>query len=113
MEGVKERIKEFSTKSGISLNALGRMMGLSESALHKESKVNVNAVARLLEQIDNLSAEWLMRGKGEMYLGNTTTGIVPEDNSAYYEYLIRGKNNRIEELEREIARLKSGSTQIA
>lgn len=84
------------------------------------TQLNMLFIKSILERWPNLSAEWLLRGEGEMFkskgvIEKTLTTInkfIPScgaDN--YYESLLDMRDKRIRELEREVAMLRSGQTE--
>lgn len=69
-----ERIKEIISYSGLSDRAFAIKCGLAQNTLNRQlngvrelSLVTVNAI---LTAFDNISSEWLLRGKGTMLLSN-------------------------------------------
>lgn len=105
---VKERILEFAKACHHNKTTIAASMGVNESTLRKAKSTSVDNVAMLLDAFPELSADWLLRGKGSMFADkdSKSSTIIGED-AAVYEHLIAGKNKRIEELERELARLKA------
>lgn len=64
------RIKQFADSQGISNRALERTMGVSEGtmskAFRKNTEIRTDNIESIVESYPQLSAEWLLRGEGEM-----------------------------------------------
>lgn len=71
MDLITQRISEFQNKMRISDNKLSQSIGISQSTLSTQFKstrgVSVDTVYRILEKFPELSAEWLLRGEGDMF----------------------------------------------
>lgn len=99
---VKDRIRAFCKANDLTISGFEAIIGVSNGYVNAISKsIGVDKIEIILEKFPNLNIEWLLAGKGEMI--KTT----PADDTAYYEYLIKVKDERIDELERELARLRT------
>lgn len=67
---VKERINQFIDYKGIRINAFELSIGVSKSYWSNTQKISAEVVAEILRVYSELSAEWLMRGEGEMLRSN-------------------------------------------
>lgn len=71
---VLERIKEYLDYKGISVSAFERSVGMSNSSFSKSLKsggaIGTDKLENILTKYSDLSAEWLLRGKGEMLVSN-------------------------------------------
>lgn len=72
MEGtVFQRIKEFLEVNQISLNSLAKTLNMNQSTVLRQVKgeqtLSSTLVENFLEAFPDVSAEWIMRGKGSMY----------------------------------------------
>lgn len=69
---VLQRIKEFIDYKGISIAAFEKSIGMSNASFGKSLKVGGTIGADKIENIlsiyPELSAEWLLRGQGDMLL---------------------------------------------
>lgn len=79
MESIKERILYYLDSKGISMNKAALECGLSASYFRNTNSYSAEAVAKLMEKYSDLSAEWVMRGKGDMLdlkiqIGQTSVG---------------------------------------
>ena len=124
---VKERVKELLISQSISVRKLSEQLGMSQVTLNSQLNSNNPAALKLetflliLERFPNVSAEWLLRGSGNMFLsdkqGESDSGNVIEQekrtsdfkiniteqeefqsNDKYLNALIEEKNKRIADL---------------
>lgn len=69
---VNQRLMEFLKVKQISVNAISKEISVAQSTLNTQLKgqatLSTRIVGKILEAHPDLSAEWLMRGKGEMLL---------------------------------------------
>lgn len=86
---VKEKIQEYLEYKGISPTAAERELGWGVGAFTKAKSITVDRAKEFLLLYNDLSAEWLLRGKGVML--NSSSSV---DSSI------------IEELKAEINQLK-------
>lgn len=63
---IKERLQSFIRAKGISPSAAGLMAGRSKDYFGRVDNFGSDFVADLLHHFPDLSAEWVMRGEGEM-----------------------------------------------
>ena len=68
---VLQRIRQFMKKENISIRELSKRFDMSESTLggklNGSNKVDLKVVSLILGDFPDLSAEWLLRGEGDMY----------------------------------------------
>lgn len=78
---VYERIQTLLRKKRISANELAKTIGISSTNvygyLNGSSKAPMSFVVSVLESFPDVSAEWLLRGEGEM--------LLPQKKSTYLE----------------------------
>lgn len=71
-----ERVQLALRSLNISVNALAKSSGISQTTLNQQIngtvKMGMAVITSLLDYSTNLSAEWLLRGKGEMLKADTT-----------------------------------------
>ena len=71
---ITNRIKELMNALGMSVNSLSKKIGLPQTTLDNQlrgvRKMSLATVEAILAAFDTLSAEWLLRGKGEMFVNN-------------------------------------------
>ena len=73
---LKQRIIDLLLSQNVSVNLFAKSSGLKQTTLsdqiNGESKISAITLTALLEYFPNLSAEWLLRGEGEMLKAETT-----------------------------------------
>lgn len=105
---VKERIDTYLKEHGISGCAFEKSIGKSRGWWSSCRNPTAGNVEKILEMYPDLSSDWVMRGRGEML---EELNILQESYDAglerYYKALIDMKNERIAQLEEQIALLKA------
>ena len=81
---VYQRIREFIEDNKISVSKLSGMIGVPQTTLNRQlsgvGEIPYYTIEQLIAMFPNLSAEWLLRGKGEMYLQTPDSKVdVPAD----------------------------------
>ncbi len=83
---ILQRLKDVLKYSGQSVRAFSIKCGVSQPTLDKQIKglrsVSIETIMSVLYAFPEISAEWLMRGNGQML-------ILQEDNSAENERMNR------------------------
>lgn len=82
-KSLKQRIISFLQAQNVSVNMFAKSSGLKQTTLsdqiNGESKVSAITLTALLDYFPTLSAEWLLRGEGEMLKVDTTPLLQEED----------------------------------
>ena len=114
------RITKFIESTGLSEQKFAEYMGIKQQTLNNYTrginKFPLSFIERIVETYPDLSAEWLLRGEGDMY---RTSNMDYEKSESYNEELLKNfvdqtstllsnRDERIRELEIENAALKSG-----
>lgn len=86
---VKERIQQYLDYKKIKVTQFEVSIGASSGYWRKTKSVSANIVSQIAGVYSDISAEWLLRGKGEMIIST-----------------ISGNPSLIEELKAEINQLK-------
>lgn len=115
---VKERVQAYLDKNNIKTSAFEREVGLSNGYWRKTKSISANCVAMILGKYPELSAEWLLRGEGEMEKVYTH---VDEGAEAIYGGSVRNTSGvspnefeqGLEELRRRVADLERQNTSTA
>lgn len=76
---IKERLLVLAESKKLSVAEIERLCGLSRGSFKNSKSMNSEAVAQLLAVCPDLSAEWLMRGEGDM-LKTSSSNIVNTSN---------------------------------
>ena len=72
---IRERISQFQENQGISNYALEKNLGVSNGYMHKCKNPSADFINLLLRKYPKLSAEWLLRGIGQMFCPTETKDI--------------------------------------
>ena len=98
-----DRLEFFMKTEGLNSNSLTVAAGLSNGligkALKNRSSMNSDSIERILCAYTTLSAEWLMTGKGTMYVNDqpAKASDIPNNlNSDSLVFFLRDKNKELE-----------------
>ena len=69
-DAVKKRLKTYLTERRLKISTLEKKAGISLGSLRQSNKPSAEFIRLVLEACPDLSAEWLMRGQGNMLLDN-------------------------------------------
>ena len=104
-----DRLEAFMKAEGLNANkvtvAAELSNGLLGNALKTRGSMNSDSVERILCAYTNLSAEWLMTGKGTMYVNDLPGDTFNISNSLNNDSLVFFLRDRNKELECENRRL--------
>ena len=104
-----DRLEAFMKAEGLNANkvtvAAELSNGLLGKALKTRGSMNSDSVERILCAYTNLSAEWLMTGKGTMYVNDLPGDTFNISNSLNHDSLVFFLRDRNKELECENRRL--------
>ena len=108
-EAFIDRLEAFMKMEKLNANSLTVSAklsnGLVNKALKNRSSMNSDSVERILCAYTNLSAEWLMTGKGTMYVNDLPGDTFNISNSLNNDSLVFFLRDRNKELECENRRL--------
>ena len=107
---VKERISEFQGQKGYTDFAFERALGKSRGSWRKTANPTADFLSLIFTTFPDLSAEYVFRGEGEML--KQDSGAANDAAVTYYENVIKVKNERIDQLERELAKLRLNCDQV-
>lgn len=115
MTNILERIKEFISIKGLTPRAFAIKIDFNYSTLNnyltgRRSTIDLELVNKTLSSFENLSAEWLLRGNGEMLLTSEQPTASNEsdrlikliDTIAFQQDTINNLQRKIKELEAEL-----------
>lgn len=113
---VKERISEYFNSKGYSASAFERAIEKKRGYWHSTSNPTSDTLVMIFTTFPDLSAEYVFRGEGDMLKSApnsapknaqaTAPEPITEDTLAYYSEVIKVKNERIDQLERELAQMR-------
>lgn len=122
MENVKEKILLFVQSIGLSKAEIARQLGISKSNFVGEamtSDLNVSMVIKFCQLYPQVSAEWLLRGTGDMLITNKPTEInIDNSNRGHHNTNIGSigtqtiANSDLAELKQQIAELKADKEKL-
>lgn len=102
---ILQRLQEIQKFSGLSLRAFAIKCGISQPTLDKQIKglraVSLETIMSILYAFSEVSAEWLMRGKGQMLLQSDVNSAESDranklvDTIATLQEAINSKNETI------------------
>lgn len=121
MGTVLERLKLFISESGLTPRAFAIKIDFNYSTLNnyltgRRTTIDLDLIDKTISSFENLSAEWLMRGKGEMLLTSEQPTEAKDrmnkliDTITFQQDTIKNLQARIKELETTNKRLE---TQVA
>lgn len=121
MGTVLERLKLFISESGLTSRAFAIKIDFNYSTLNnyltgRRATIDLDLIDKTISSFENLSAEWLMRGKGEMLLASEQPTDAEDrmnkliDTIAFQQSTIKNHQKRIDELETENKRLEAQLT---
>lgn len=109
-----ERVKAVIKHYGMTDRAFALTCGLKQNTfcnqLNGKRDISLTTIESILNSFSEISAEWLMRGKGSMFI--PSNNHEPENLSSLVDTIatltsvVKSKDARIKELEEEIAYLK-------
>lgn len=118
---MNDRVLKLIKEKDLSINGLARIVGMNQSNLSMQfngsRKLSLETIVSLLNAFSDISAEWLLRGEGNMLrtaTSNDTSAVSDEKvkDVAYWKHValsmseeVTEKKDRIKELERELQRL--------
>lgn len=109
-----ERIKKIIDEKQLSARAFSQAIGFNYTTLNnyltgRRSTIDSELITKVLISYDDVSAEWLMRGKGEMLLTSEQPTDKESDRMsklidtiAFQQDTIKNLQARIKELEAEL-----------
>lgn len=123
---VTQRVNEFRKSLDLSILAFSKEININQTTLNKQLKdggcgVQVSTLTQILDTYPDLSAEWLLRGEGEMKKGAEwqVTQFVPVHDTELVDALkdhistLKADNERMRKEIDEYRREKSGSAMAA
>lgn len=107
---VLQRILEVFRQSSISETQFAKRIGVNQKTLNQQFKeersLSLETALSVLRAFEDISAEWLLRGKGNMYnTENSIPDIKTGDMQSVYETVARDKDEQIEKMKAEINQL--------
>ncbi len=82
---IKERLMQYLDNKGMSPTKAEQLLGWGKGALIKAKSISVDKAGEFLLLFGDLSAEWLLRGEGEMLKSSSTSVATTVDVSKYMD----------------------------
>jgi transcriptional regulator with XRE-family HTH domain len=114
-----ERIRGIRASKAKSVNVFARLIGMSQTTVNGimlgSRGVSVDIIVAILTAFPDISAEWLMRGEGEMLRSEEVAqnALISEETIAHYtsviksyEILLANRDEQIRKLELELIQVK-------
>lgn len=83
------RIKKIIEHTGLSERAFAEIIGVKQNTLNQQLKgergLSLETISKILISYENISAEWLLRGSGEMIKENNDNKEMPQSFDAKVE----------------------------
>lgn len=107
MNEMNLRIKEIISSKGLNVSKLAESIGMPQVTVNNymlgKRKISFEFISAILATYPDISAEWLLRGHGEMLIsmrpeGNMVTEDIDKDFYAGLEELRR----RVDDMERQV-----------
>ena len=107
---IKERVLQVAKYKGIGYEKFASIIGMTYASFkgqQKKTPINSNALDSLLSEFPDVSAEWLITGKGEMIKDPQSVAGVSHSppGEDVYKALWEQSKEEIREKDKEIARL--------
>lgn len=80
---VKDRILEYINNKGISATGVEVSLGWSKGALLKANSISSDRLKEFILHFDDINANWLLTGDGDMFKATTTVGITQKNEVPY------------------------------
>lgn len=119
---VTQRVNEFRKSLDLSILAFSKEININQTTLNKQLKdggcgVQVSTLTQILDTYPDISAEWLLRGEGEMKRGDEwkVAQFVPVHDTELVDALkdhiatLKGENERMRKEIDEYKREKSSA----
>lgn len=94
---ILQRVNEFILKYGLSITSLSKTFGIVQTTLNRQIKgdtqLSATTIEAILSNFPSISAEWMMRGEGDMEKVNQEIGDIT--NSSAIGNNVNGSGNKI------------------
>lgn len=91
---IKDRIKQFMDLQKLDIKAFEREIGTSNGSWSGARTLSENVLLKTIARFPELSSDWLLKGKGEMFVKETSSNAI-EDNNELVR--LREENARLRE----------------
>lgn len=108
---IVQRILDLVNEKAKSIRDFALLIGIPERTISTYLKTgrtpSLEAIDAILRTFPEVSAEWLLRGQGPMFIeqASPASNVIPAGMTGVYDAVIKGKDERIKELETEVNQL--------
>lgn len=108
---IVQRILDLVNEKAKSTRDFALLIGIPERTISTYLKTgrtpSLEAIDAILRTFPEISAEWLLRGQGSMFIeqASPASNVIPAGMTGVYDAVIKGKDERIKELETEVNQL--------
>lgn len=108
---IVQRILDLVNEKAKSIRDFALLIGIPERTISTYLKTgrtpSLEAIDAILRTFPEVSAEWLLRGQGPMFIeqASPASNVIPAGMIGVYDAVIKGKDERIKELETEVNQL--------
>lgn len=86
---VNERFRKVVADNGFSATYLAKVSGISQTTISRQIKgdynVSIESINAVLHELPNLSADWLLTGRGSMYIQNNLPSFTGNETESELE----------------------------
>ena len=107
---IKQRIIQLIENKKIAKEVFYKKIGMTSVSFRgavKETPINSNAIENILSEISDVNLYWLITGKGEMLVEGDINENKEDITISHLNELLQIKQEKIENLEKEIRFLNS------
>lgn len=100
-ENVNQRIRAVLDDKQMSIAAFAKRIGMQQVTCNRQIRgdqaTSLVLVEKILQEFENISAEWLLRGKGAMYDSDKSDNVAPVTEPQQDESVWKAKYEAIKE----------------
>lgn len=104
---VNERIKKILSLSNLSETSFAGLLGMTQATVNRQlkgvSQISYELIDAILRQFPDVSAEWLLRGDGEMLKGSVP---VSHSDEGFWKHVVSALTATCEDQRKTIERLE-------
>lgn len=105
-ELIRQRVNEILLSHNISINKFSDGDSALQNRLSRQinrgASITAETLFILLDKFKDVSAEWLLRGEGEMYKTQSENSSMAANMQTMYEFLLEERDRKIREMEAEL-----------
>lgn len=106
---IKSRIREFADSQGIKISEIYAKTGITDGTFSNSSGITEDNLLKLFSYYNQINANWLITGEGEMLKTTTESAEKNNDTIVAQKKLIAMQEKEIARLEQELSATKSAN----